>query len=72
VDNVLHVRRLVGADHVGLGSDFNGTLVVKGVKDAGDFLKIRARLEERGLSQEEMAKIMGGNFLRLFSALSGT
>jgi membrane dipeptidase len=69
VDHVLHVCRLAGADHVGLGSDFNGTFLVKGIKDAGDFPAIRARLEERGLSQEEVSKIMGGNFLRLFSAV---
>jgi membrane dipeptidase len=72
IDNVLHVCRLVGADHVGLGSDFNGTNIVKGIKDAGDFPAIRAGLEERGLSQEEVARIMGGNFLRLFSAVCTT
>lgn len=70
VDNVLHVCRLVGADHVGLGSDFNGTFLVKGIRDAGDFPKIRRRLEER-LSPEEVAKVMGGSFLRLFSAVTG-
>jgi membrane dipeptidase len=71
LNNILHICGLVGAEHVGLGPDFNGTSIVKGIKDAGDFPAIRAGLEERGLSQEEVAKIMGGNFLRLFSAVGG-
>jgi membrane dipeptidase len=67
VENILYVCRLVGADYVGLGSDLNGTPIVRGMKDAGDFRHVEAALEKRGLSPDDVAKVMGGNFLRLFA-----
>ncbi|MCL5999465.1 MAG: dipeptidase [Chloroflexi bacterium] len=66
VDNILYVCGLVGVDHVGIGSDFNGTPPVRGVETAADFPRIWARLSEAGLPDQDVAKIMGGNFLRLF------
>ncbi|CAG0975693.1 membrane dipeptidase [Anaerolineae bacterium] len=66
VDNILYVCDLVGVDHVGLGSDFNGTPPLRGVRTASDFPRIAECLAGRGLSDYEVAKIMGGNFLRVF------
>ena len=66
VDNILYVCNLAGADCIGIGSDFNGTPAVRGVATAGDFPRIAARLSAAGLPDDDVAKIMGGNFLRLF------
>jgi membrane dipeptidase len=66
VDNILYVRNLVGVEHVGIGSDFNGAPPLRGARTAADFPRIEARLLEAGLPDQEVAKIMGGNFLRLF------
>ena len=66
VDNILYVCDLVGVDHVGIGSDFNGTPPIRGVRTAGDFPRIWECLIERGLPDRDVAKIMGGNFLRVF------
>jgi membrane dipeptidase len=67
VDNILYVRDLVGADHVGIGSDFNGTPPIRGVATAGDLPRISARLSAAGLPDRDVAKIMGGNVLRVFA-----
>ena len=66
VDNILYVCGLVGVDHVGIGSDFNGTPPIRRVETAGDLPRIGACLSEAGLSDHDVAQIMGGNFLRLF------
>ena len=71
VDNILYVCNLVGVDHVGIGSDFNGTPPIRGVGTAGDLPRIWASLSEVGLSDHDIAKIMGGNFLRLFRQVVG-
>ncbi len=72
VDNILYVCNLVGVDHVGIGSDFNGTPPIRGIETAGDLPRIWDRLSEVGLSDHDSAKIMGGNFLRLFRQVVGT
>jgi len=66
VDNILYVCSLVGAEHVGIGSDLNGTPPIRDLKSAGDLSRIWARLLQAGGSDDDAAKIMGGNFLRLF------
>jgi len=66
VDNILHVCSLVGTDHVGIASDFNGTPRLRGARTARDFPRIATCLSEAGLSDHDVAQIMGGNFLRLF------
>jgi membrane dipeptidase len=70
VDNLLYVCDLVGVDHVGIGSDFNGTPPLRGVSTAGDFPRIGARLAERDLSDHDVAKIMEGNFRRVFKQVA--
>jgi membrane dipeptidase len=72
VDNILYVGNLVGADHVGIGSDFNGTPPLRGVRTAADFPRIADTLSKRSLADHEVAKIMGGNFLRVFKQVVGT
>jgi membrane dipeptidase len=63
---ILHVRALVGVDHVGLGSDFDGA-VTTGF-DTSKLIAVTAALQEAGLSPEEIGKVMGGNVLRVIHA----
>jgi microsomal dipeptidase-like Zn-dependent dipeptidase len=60
------VRNLVGVDHVGLGSDFDGA-VTTGF-DSGMVVAITQALLDRGFSEAEIAKVMGGNVLRVIHA----
>jgi len=64
---IAHVRDLVGIDHVALGSDFDGA-VTTGFDTAG-LVNVTQALVERGFSDEEIAKVMGGNLLRLLQGL---
>lgn len=63
---IAHVRDLVGIDHVGLGSDFDGA-VTTGFDSAGLAVVTQA-LVDRGFTQQEIAKVMGGNVLRVLRA----
>lgn len=66
VDHIDHVVSLVGINHVGLGSDFDGIAVTpKGMEDISCYPKILLELDKRGYSKEEISKIAGGNFLRV-------
>ena len=64
---IAHVRDLVGIDHVALGSDFDGA-VTTGFDTAG-LVNVTQALVDRGFSDEEIAKVMGGNLLRLLGRL---
>ncbi len=63
---IAHVRDLVGVDHVGLGSDFDGA-VTTGF-DTGQLVGITQALLDRGFTADEVAKVMGGNVLRVLRA----
>ncbi|WP_213981259.1 dipeptidase [Sphingomonas sp. dw_22] len=63
---VAHVRDLVGVDHVGLGSDFDGA-VTTGF-DSSQLVEVTQALVNRGFSQDEIRKVMGGNVLRVIRA----
>ena len=64
---IAHVRDLVGIDHVALGSDFDGA-VTTGFDTAG-LVNVTQALVDRGFTDAEIAKVMGGNALRLLAAL---
>ncbi|MDQ8755896.1 dipeptidase [Sphingosinicella sp. LHD-64] len=63
--SVMHVVRLVGADHVGLGADWDGGGGVIGMEDIALLPRITARLKREGLSDGDVEKILGGNLLRV-------
>src|SRR5579863_9669837 len=68
IDQIDHIAKVAGVDHVGLGSDFDGVdgQTPEGMDSAADFPKITAALMERGYSAEDCRKILGGNLLRVF------
>jgi membrane dipeptidase len=69
LDHIDHVARVAGIDHVGLGSDFDGTpFLPEGARDVAGFPNITAGLLARGHSEEDVRKILGENLLRVFAA----
>jgi membrane dipeptidase len=67
IDHIDHVAKIAGIDHVGLGSDFDGIpSSPEGMDSAADLPKITQMLMARGYSAEDMRKILGGNFLKVF------
>ena len=69
IDNIDHIAKVAGVDHVGLGSDFDGVSgqLPEGIDSAADLPKITAALMDRGYSAEDCRKILGGNLLRVFA-----
>ena len=66
--HVLHVLRLIGPDHVGMGLDLDGGGGVIGMEDVADIPRISERLLAAGYSEADLAKIWSGNVLRLLRA----
>ncbi len=69
-DHIDRVKRLVGIDHVGLGSDFDGVgdSLPSGLKDASEYPNLLLELRRRGYSDEELEKLCSGNLLRVWQA----
>lgn len=66
-DHIDHAVELAGIDHVGLGSDFDGVFALPdGLQDASMYPNLIAELLERDYSEEDIAKILGGNALRVW------
>lgn len=66
-DHITHIGNLVGFDHVGLGSDFDGIPTVPaGLEDVSKFPDLMAALLERGISDSDVGKVAGGNLLRVW------
>ena len=68
-DHLDYIVKLIGVDHVGLGSDFDGVnSLPQQMDDVTCFPLITKGLLERGYSKKDIRKILGGNFLRIFEA----
>src|SRR5436305_41648 len=66
VDHVDHIVRLVGIEHVGVGSDFDGIQAVPAdLSTVADLPNLTAELLRRGYTEEDVDKILGGNILRV-------
>jgi membrane dipeptidase len=65
ITHIDHAVKLVGADHVGLGSDFDGADMPYGMEDVSDIPQISNALLAKGYSPADVRKILGGNTLRL-------
>ena len=65
VDHIDHAVKLVGADHVGLGSDFDGATMPVGMEDCTKLPKITEALLRKGYKEADIRKILGENTVRL-------
>jgi len=65
VEHIDHAARIAGADHVGIGSDFDGAFMPQGLEDASKFPRITEGLLQRGYSEADIRKILGENTLRM-------
>ena len=68
VDHIDHAVKLVGADHVGLGSDFDGASMPEGMDDVSYLPHITGALLKKGYSEADIRKILGENTLRVLGA----
>ncbi len=69
VDHIDHAVRVMGADHVALGSDFDGIAVLPApMNDVTSLPLLTRALEARGYSDSDVRKILGENFLRVLSS----
>jgi len=73
VANIDHVAKVAGIDHVGIGTDFDGigNDVPKGLEDASKMPALAAALRNKGYSEADVEKVMGGNFLRVMKQVIG-
>jgi membrane dipeptidase len=69
-DHIFHAAEVAGIDHVGIGSDFDGVPALpEGLTDAAGLPALTARLLERGMSEGDVEKVLGGNFMRVFESV---
>jgi membrane dipeptidase len=70
MDHFDYVAKLIGVDHVGIGSDFDGIRVTpKNMDDVTYYPEITKELLKRGYSEKDVKKILGGNFMRVLKAV---
>jgi membrane dipeptidase len=73
VEHFVHAIQVAGVDHVGLGSDFDGTLFLpSGMKDVADLPNLTAALLQRGYSRQDVRKVLGENVLRVLEDAEAT
>ncbi len=65
MDHIDHMVEKIGIDHVGISSDFDGGGGILGWVDASETMNVTTALRERGYSESEIAKLWGGNLLRV-------
>ncbi|MHA1966888.1 MAG: dipeptidase [Candidatus Hodarchaeales archaeon] len=67
VNHIKYIAELIGVDHVGLGSDFDGIeMTPKGLENASKIKNIPPLLRKEGFSEKDINKVMGNNFQRVF------
>jgi len=69
VDHIAHAVAVAGIDHVGIASDFDGGGGIDGWRDVSETQNVTAELVKRGYSEADIAKIWGGNLLRVMEAV---
>jgi len=71
LDEIDYGVKLIGVDHVGIGSDFDGVdgELPEGLRTTADFPNLVAGLRGRGYRDDDIRKILGGNLLRVWSAI---
>ena len=72
IDHIDHAAKIMGIDHVAIGTDFDGIdSTLQGFEDASKFPEVTRLMLGRGYSNEDIRKILGANFLRLFGMAAG-
>ena len=68
-DHIEHIAKIAGVDHVGIGSDFDGVdnSLPEGLSDVSTYPALLAELMRRGWSDADIAKLAGGNILRVMA-----
>ena len=66
VDHIDHAVKVAGIEHVGIGTDFDGGGGIAGFNDHSEALNVTIELVRRGYSEEDISKIWGANFLRVW------
>ena len=66
VDHIEHVIKIAGIDYVGIGTDFDGGGGVEGCNDVSEMYNVTVELLRRGYKEKDLAKIWGGNLMRVF------
>jgi len=69
VDHIDYVVKRIGIDHVGISSDFDGGGGVDGWRNASESMNVTVELVRRGYTEQQIAKIWGGNLLRVMEAV---
>ncbi len=67
VDHIEHVIKIAGVDYVGIGTDFDGGGGVEGCRDVSEMYRVTVELLRRGYKEKDLAKIWGGNLMRVFN-----
>jgi membrane dipeptidase len=70
VDHIDHMVKIAGIDHVGIGTDFDGGGALQDCFDVSELGNITTELVKRDYSEEDIRKIWGGNFMRVFEEVS--
>jgi membrane dipeptidase len=72
IEHIDHAVKVAGVDHVGLGSDFDGATMPFGMDDASKLPRITEALLNKGYSEPDILKILGGNILRVMEQVEQT
>lgn len=72
IHHIDHVVKVAGVDHAGLGSDFDGAEMPYGMEDVSHLPRVTEALIEKGYSDRDIQKILGGNMLRLMQDVEAT
>ena len=72
VDHIDYAVKLIGIDHVGISSDFDGGGGIDGFNNAQESFNVTLELVRRGYTEAQIAKIWGGNLLRVMAEVEKT
>jgi len=70
VDHIDHLVKVMGVDHIGVGSDFDGGGGLIGIDDVSEMPNLTKELLRRGYSEKDIRKIWGGNLMRVFNEVA--
>ena len=65
IQHLEHAIQVMGIDHVGIGTDFDGDGGIRGLANSSELIQFTRQLMARHYSEQDIQKIWGGNFLRL-------